>query len=440
MGGGPEACCLPWGPGCWGSLPPGRGPPGGAARGPFPAALLRHRTAGQSRCAPQWARRLLLPRGLPHSGAPSAPPPPFCLGDRAKCRSPAPPPPGDGAQGASAPPTALLTSALVFQDSHWQELLEALHRLPLPEPGTSVHLSVVSTGWGWEVPGRAGGSPCSPDSVQAAGRGGVCAGLLAWGLRVQPGPSPSAPLCPAALVLHRARLQGPPQHPGKREYALEGLLLPSSRGAAPAAGLALWPRCPVARAAALAWLEASWSLPSDRFPRGEGEAALGTPPSVPPRQCLGGAAVTLGRLLQSPRSSANPHESVQAFSPGCWLRLAPPPPGGFPSSRRSLRPGQRTHAAAALAPGCGQGLLGPPGRCQGKGTEQRKSGLIRGAQACPGGSLGALRALAVSLLPPPLCWELGLGASCCGAWSEGPLGWRWGSPCSPPPVSSQAWV
>lgn len=39
-----------------------------------------------------------------------------------------------------------------FQESQWNELLETLHRLPIPDPGVSVHLSVVSeqgrwTGW-----------------------------------------------------------------------------------------------------------------------------------------------------------------------------------------------------------------------------------------------------------------------------------------------------
>lgn len=35
-----------------------------------------------------------------------------------------------------------------FQESQWNELLETLHRLPIPDPGVSVHLNVVSgTGW-----------------------------------------------------------------------------------------------------------------------------------------------------------------------------------------------------------------------------------------------------------------------------------------------------
>lgn len=31
-----------------------------------------------------------------------------------------------------------------FQESQWNELLETLHKLPIPDPGVSVHLSVVS--------------------------------------------------------------------------------------------------------------------------------------------------------------------------------------------------------------------------------------------------------------------------------------------------------
>lgn len=32
------------------------------------------------------------------------------------------------------------------QESQWNELLDTLHRLPIPDPGMSVHLSVVSRG------------------------------------------------------------------------------------------------------------------------------------------------------------------------------------------------------------------------------------------------------------------------------------------------------
>lgn len=36
-----------------------------------------------------------------------------------------------------------------FQESQWNELLETLHRLPIPDPGVSVHLSVVSEEEWW---------------------------------------------------------------------------------------------------------------------------------------------------------------------------------------------------------------------------------------------------------------------------------------------------
>lgn len=36
-----------------------------------------------------------------------------------------------------------------FQESQWNELLETLHRLPIPDPGVSVHLSVVSGARWW---------------------------------------------------------------------------------------------------------------------------------------------------------------------------------------------------------------------------------------------------------------------------------------------------
>lgn len=36
-----------------------------------------------------------------------------------------------------------------FQESQWNELLETLHRLPIPDPGVSVHLSVVSGAEWW---------------------------------------------------------------------------------------------------------------------------------------------------------------------------------------------------------------------------------------------------------------------------------------------------
>lgn len=40
---------------------------------------------------------------------------------------------------------AFITRTLsFFQESQWNELLETLHRLPIPDPGVSVHLSVVS--------------------------------------------------------------------------------------------------------------------------------------------------------------------------------------------------------------------------------------------------------------------------------------------------------
>lgn len=41
-----------------------------------------------------------------------------------------------------------------FQESQWNELLETLHRLPIPDPGVSVHLSVVSDEEWWPAQAR----------------------------------------------------------------------------------------------------------------------------------------------------------------------------------------------------------------------------------------------------------------------------------------------
>lgn len=51
-------------------------------------------------------------------------------------------------QYLTAGPAFVTWAFTFFQESQWNELLETLHRLPIPDPGVSVHLNVVSgTGW-----------------------------------------------------------------------------------------------------------------------------------------------------------------------------------------------------------------------------------------------------------------------------------------------------